>query len=394
MISFQPTVDEIAFRNLARNFAKEKLRPLARDFEETRQVSDEISREINELGFSALELPADWDGLELPLISQVQIVEALSAGDLGGVQGFRGPGEAASLFRLVPAHPLFNKIKKTTRDKTWPAVAFLNGNKPNHSSSLRLELQSSGGGYLLNGTSRPLRMAKYAGYLLVGLKDTTGEQLLIWLEDHGQWRLLEGDYRLGLLASGFSKIQFHDTVITDEQVLAKGHEAKVLLSQMLTRTRVLEAAKEVGAMEAALDHAAVYTAQRKAFGQEIAKFQGVSFTLADMSIKTQAARHLVWQSALKVDDRDPEGEAASQSALQFAHQSLRFVTDCAVQLLGGHGYVQDFPVEKWMRDAQAQIIFTEGESELLLDHGEWLIVGEERGGLHDFIQNVAASNPG
>src|SRR5699024_10724781 len=131
--------------------------------------------------------------------------------------------------------------------------------------------------------------------------------------------------------------------------------------------------KEVGLMEAALDYATEYTATRKAFGKEIAKFQGVSFRIATMAMETRLTNHLVWQAALSADEEDKAAEGNSLRALYRAHRSLRYVTDSAVQMLGGHGFVRDFPVEKWMRDAQAQVSLYGREREFLIKRGKQLI---------------------
>src|SRR5699024_11816227 len=110
---------------------------------------------------------------------------------------------------------------------------------------------------------------------------------------------------------------------------------------------------------------------------EVAKFQGVSFRVASMTMETRMANHLVLEAAVKTDEHDPAAERLSLRALHRAHRSLRYVTDSAVQLLGGHGFVQDFQAEKWMRDAQAQVALKEREHDLLVRYGELQITGEK-----------------
>jgi len=113
-----------------------------------------------------------------------------------------------------------------------------------------------------------------------------------------------------------------------------------------------------------------YTANRKAFGQEIAKFQGVSFTVADMEFEKQAAKNLVWLAATTVEESKKGATNNAIRAIYRAHRAARFVTDNAVQMLGGHGYVKEFPVEKWMRDAQAQAALYGRERDFLIRLGE------------------------
>lgn len=368
MISFKPTDDEIAFVELAKTFADEKLRPNARLVEKEKKVDDLIVKNINELGFTSLELPNLWEGMELPLTSQVQILEALAFGDLAIVQGLPGIGEASSFIRNQPQNPTFTTLKASQQNGHWPTVAFL------YDQEAKINIHFDGNRYVLNGCSNPVKMAQTAKFLLIAGNDSNGEPIILFLNENNLvGRKKEGEYRLGLLASGFARLNFENTVIEVDSIVAKGESAKSLLADSLTRIRVIEAAKEVGLMSAALAYVIDYTSSRKAFGQEIAKFQGVSFTAAQMAIHTQSARNLVLYAADRVDKQDEDASLHSLSALNFAHRALRFATDNAVQLLGGHGYVQDHPVEKWMRDAQAQVNMYESEQNLLNQSGEEIL---------------------
>jgi acyl-CoA dehydrogenase len=378
MISFQPSDDEIAFVQLAKDLAQEYIRPIARETEKNKKVPETITRKLHELGFTQLELPESFGGLELPLVTQVQILEALSWGDLSVIQGVTGINEASSFIRQYPDHPLFQSLKQQL--DSLPAVSLI----------LNLKLKSSTNGYVINGTTLPVKMGASATHLLIAGEDEKGETVLLWLDDSKKWEKQTGDYRLGLLASQCARLRFDQVELPRKQTLAAGDEARRMVNESLARIRVLEAAKEVGAMSAALQYVTEYTAQRKAFGSEIAKFQGVSFTVARIAIQTQAARHLVLQSAKKIDDQDSDAIPASLSALNFAHRAIRFVTDSAVQLLGGHGYVQDHPVEKWMRDAEAQVNLFETEEDLLAKSGEYLLLGEERRENDDILRTYAA----
>ncbi|WP_251554204.1 acyl-CoA dehydrogenase family protein [Neobacillus muris] len=371
MISFMPNEDEISFVDVAKSFAIEHLRPRSRLIEETGEVPDDMAGKLQELGFTTLELLESFDGLELPLVSQVQVLEALSFGDLAAVQGLPGFNETASFIRANPENPLFVSLK----DKRPTGSLLVN---PFHHS---LTIQTNRNGYRLNGVSIPVKMGEVSTLLIIAGVDENREDVLLLLEkETHQWKSVIGDRRLGLLASKCARLQFDQLEVPEDCVLARGEAARQVTRDALARIRILEAAKEVGTMAAALAYATEYTAGRKAFGQEIAKFQGVSFTAAQMAIQTQGARNLVWHAAKKLDDQEPDAIQASLSALHFAHRAVRFVTDSAVQLLGGHGYVQDHPVEKWMRDAQAQVNLWESETELLVKSGEYLLLGKEGNG--------------
>lgn len=378
MISFGPTAEEQAFVETAKSFAVDNIRPEARESEGNYAISESLMNQVTELGFSALELPEEWGGLELPLISQVQILQALSYGDLGIVQGLLGAGDAASLIRLASNHSALQMYKEACQNGQAPSVAFIDAADSEAPWASELTITTNGSGFALEGLSEPVRLAQSAQYVCVMGVDSEGESVILWLREQG-WKVEEGDYRLGLLAAGLGRVRFADVHVGAEQVVARGQEASDLISKVQERIRVLQAAKEVGLMEAALDYTVEYTAGRKAFGQEIAKFQGVSFRVAKMAFELQAAHHLVLYAAVQVDEQTEEASGSSLQAIHRAHQSVRFVTDSAVQMLGGHGYIQEFPVEKWMRDAEAQVMLYGREKNYLVRRGEQILNGENEG---------------
>ena len=389
MVSFKPSEEEAAFIQVARDFALKMIRPAARETEKNRKVSEEIIKKLQEIGLDTLELPESFGGLELPVLSQVQILEALAYGDLDIVQGLPGAGESGAFIREAEKHLAFAAYKKACQAGNVPTIAFCHPNQPKLSISRHEE------GYLIDGETVPLRNGKYADYVLIHGKAQDGEEVILLLEnslDHS-FKTLEGDYRLGLLSAGFASLSFKKVTVSKESVIARGVEARKLAQSAMRRIRVMEAAKEVGVISAALDYTVEYTASRKAFGSEIAKFQGVSFNVAQMAIHVKAARHLVLYAAKQIDIGANDAGFHSIQALQNAHRAVRFVTDSAVQLLGGHGYVQDHPVEKWMRDGQAQVVWLAQEHDLNAYAGDWLLNEDERSEAVDFIRTVSTSSP-
>lgn len=375
MISFQPTNDETAFVEVARDFAKERIRKLARQSEIERKVHDDLVEEAKELGFLSLELPEEWGGLELPLLTQVQLMKALSKGDLGIVQGLTSPGDAAIVFRILPNHSGLQATKERVVSEANYPVALVDLTDSREPFRKSISVRKDGKYYVINGETEPVRFAQFAETVVVFARVEEGEPIVLLLHDQ-EWEVAEGDYRLGLLASGLGKLKFENIVAG--KVLAIGEEAASLIEKVQTRNYILQAAKQNGLMEAALDYATQYTAERKAFGQEIAKFQGVSFKIAKMVMETRIVNHLTWDAAIKADENSKAAFGLALSALHRAHKGVRFVTDAAVQLLGGHGFVQEFPVEKWMRDAQAQVSLYGRERDLLIKRGEELWKDEGR----------------
>ena len=373
MISFQPTDEETEFVNVATKVAKDKIRPIAHECEDKKQVPSSLSNEIAELGFLSLEAPESGGGLEFPLITQVQIMTALSYGDLGIIQGLPGVNDAASFLR-TKSHPFLENM--LNNEKT---VAFLDLTADDQPWGNQLQLNTQRDGYVVNGVSQPVRLARFADSILVAGVDAEGTSVVFYLDEQDIWQFEAGDIRLGLLASGIGCFSFNQTEVTVDKILAKGEEAEEWIQAARTRIYILQAAKQVGSMQAALDYATEYTAERVAFGQRIATFQGVSFRIANMAIETRIANHLVWEAAVKADEEEKDASGLALSALHRAHQSARYVTDSAVQLLGGHGYIQEYPAEKWARDALAQVTLYGREKDLLLQRGEQILAGDKVG---------------
>jgi len=373
VISFQPTDEEKEFSNVAAKVASDKIRPAAHDCEQNREVATDIKDELANLGFLSLELPESNGGLELPLITQAQIMTSLSYGDLGTVQGLPGANDAASFARSKENAQLQAKLdgEQTT--------AFIDVTDADLSLGEALQINKQSSGYSINGLSQPVRHATSAASIIIAGKDADGEAVVLLLDNQNNWDVTDADIRLGLLAAGIGRFSFGQTEVEGDNILASGEEAENWIRAARSRIYILQAAKEVGLMHAALDYATGYTAERRAFGQSIAGFQGVSFRIAQMAIETRIANHLVWEAAVKADAEETDAWQYALQAINRAHQAVRYVTDSAVQLLGGHGFVQEYPAEKWARDALAQVTLYGRETDFLSQRGEEILQSEKKG---------------
>jgi alkylation response protein AidB-like acyl-CoA dehydrogenase len=163
---------------------------------------------------------------------------------------------------------------------------------------------------------------------------------------------LPDSLQLGLRAAPLSIVSFEETNVSHDDVLAKGESARVALTHGLERELLLLTARSVGTARAAFDYAAQYATERNTFGRAIADHQAIAFMVADMGIRVDAASALLWNAAWAVGADHASRPSAVISAGRFAADHVGSLTSDAVQILGGHGYIQDHPVEKWMRDAR------------------------------------------
>ena len=370
VISFQPTADERAFVEVARQFAKNHLRPAAKSYEEIGKVDDRTIQNLHDLGLLTTEQPEYVDGLELPLVTQVQIQRGLSYGDLAAVQGMPGLDDGASLLRVLADQQHMYQIDDIVNKQS--TIAYIHAMDEEAFSSLQF---TQG---ILSGTSVPIRSSKIATHFLIATVNEQQEAVLILVENDQTKIEVTGTSYLGLIAANIGKVTFHSIELNNEHIVATGEEAETLIEAIYARILTLQAAKQVGLMEAACDYVTEYSATRKAFGQEIAKFQAVSFRIAKMLTQLQISNHFVLEAAEAIDHHRRNANRLALKTSYQAHQAIRYITDAAVQLLGGHGFVQDYPVEKWMRDAQAQVMLYGSERRLKYHYGMNLTFANEK----------------
>jgi len=322
-----------------RAFARERLRPRERAHESARAVAPEIAALHRELGLGALELPEPLGGAGLGALARAVVGEELAAADAGAA------------FALDPLGPALY------------ALAELGGEDALRRHALPL-LVRPGARAVLAVDSAPRLRAEH-GLVSGTLPYVPADRvdLLLVLERERAY-VTAGPFALtplrgaGLRAAGASELTLAgDARVIDEWVSTPG------ASRVLARTRLHHAATLVGVARAASEYARAYALERVAFGRPIAHHQALAFLLVDMAMAVDAARLLLWHAAAALDAGDAPADAADAlcaGAFVEAAEAALFVTPNGVQVLGGHGFVQDHPVEKWMREARALSLLAGG----------------------------------
>ncbi len=173
---------------------------------------------------------------------------------------------------------------------------------------------------------------------------------------------------MGLNAAKVSDVAF-DKCAVDEACLLNGQpDTSAGLMTLVDRIRPVHAARIVGTTRAAYEYAVNYAQERIAFGKPIAHFQSIAFLLSDMATQVNAARWMAWRAGWAVDQGHPQAHSMAAKAVSQANEACLFVTNNAVQILGGHGFIQDHPVEKWMRDGRAQSILFGLQNMVIAEH--------------------------
>jgi alkylation response protein AidB-like acyl-CoA dehydrogenase len=308
MIAFAPEDDERLLVDSARAFARDALRPRLRAFEEAREVSPEVRRQFHELGLSGMDLPSGLGFGGLSLTARALVEEELAAGDLGAAVALDALGPAGEVLRRLPSAKqwlepfLDDPLRRAAL--AWPGLRFVAGG---------------------------------ARAQVVVTSDAVHTEVAA-VEDRDVVGLAELPPAAVTLRSAGEPL---------------GPDAAAWLRAALLRYAGVNAARAVGCARAAFEHARTYAEERTAFGKPIGHFQAIAFLLADMATEIDGARALTWRACRALDTGAPDAELRLAQARAQSQQMLEFVASSAVQILGGAGYVQDHPVEKWMRDARA-----------------------------------------
>ncbi len=386
MISFAPTDDQKLMVESVAQFARTTLRPKIRQFESDRGLPEAVRRTAHELGLGLVALPEAVGGAGLGFTTAVLLEEEVAWGEPAAGFAFGGPGAfGLAVLELGTAAQARAALEPFTAEgghARYGAVAWgerkAHPDRPGFSTTATKE----GAGWRLDGTKAYVVNADRADQFVVfaQVDEAAGWRGLgAFLVDKGAkgLEILDREITLGLDAASFGGIALQGVVVPDAARLL-GTESPgdftAALVRFFARQAVVVAARGVGLSRAAFDVTREYVDGRKAFGKPIGHFQAVAFTIADRAMDVDASRALVWRAAAAWDafDKAGEGEGGvpaeksdkqrareekealllSGQAVAFTHEAAMRCGDDGVQLHGGAGFMRDYPVEKFMRDAK------------------------------------------
>ena len=357
MVIFELTEELNQLQSMVRAFAKTELRPQLRKLEKA-GLSAELKGKFAELGLTGVEWPEAAGGANMGTLAKVVVEEELAIGDLGAAFALDDKGAAAAFLLAVgtPAAQAF--LKDALGNGT--TLAFAAAEEGKAQDEFRTTATRPVGpvtdGWVLTGKKAFALRGGDAGAHVVLAQVEAGKGLA------GAGAFLVRGNNPGLRAGkvqstlGLNAVPMREVVVEGCKVPAGDRlDAPGTLPQVLRkfydRFSLTTAARAVGVAAGAFEYARAYAEERTAFGKPIGHFQAIAFLLADMATAVDAARWMVWKAAWSFD----RGDAATvdcAAAQAQAQEASWFVTNSAVQVLGGAGYVQDHPVEKWSRDAR------------------------------------------
>jgi len=370
LIDYNLTEDQKMLRELCRQIAEEKIRPQSRELDEKEEFPKEIMQTLGQSDLFSLCIPEAYGGMGSGLAELCIATEEISRVD-GGV----ATAYAASFLGMFPIllHGTEEQKKKYLPDiasgKHLTAFGLTEPEAGSDAAAVKTTAKKDGDHYILNGTKHFITNAGDAQiYTVVAVtnkaKGPRGVSAFIVEKGTDGFSFGKKEEKLGIRASSTGELVFNDARVPKENLLG-GREGLGFIATMKTfdQSRPGVAAQAVGIAQGALELATKYAHERVQFGKTISSFQGIQWMLADMATKIEAARSLVYACASMVDRGLKDVGVASAAAKMFASDVAMEVTTNAVQIYGGYGYMRDYPIEKFMRDAKITQIY-EGTNQI------------------------------
>ena len=360
MISFALEEEQELLRETCRDFAREQLRPLHRSAEESGEVPEGLKRAAHELGLTTMTLPEGVGGGGLDLVSRCIAEEELAHGDPGLVIGLPGPGAAGDAVLELGTDEQKQRYLAKFCDPEAGATAhgaLCWSERDAVEAGFATTATRDADGWVLNGTKAFVIHGGVAQLHVVAAQIDAGEGwdgIGLFAVD-GENPGLTASARsetVGLLAVPISDVTLDGCKVGEQDLLARGgaEGTREGLLRLFARIGIVNVARTLGCSRAAFEHALRYSEERKAFGKPIGHFQALAFRLADMATDIDAGRWLLWRAAVALEGGSKRWLRDTATAVVHIHELAYHTTNHAVQFLGGHGYIQDHPPEKWMRD--------------------------------------------
>ncbi|HTI13992.1 MAG TPA: acyl-CoA dehydrogenase family protein [Dictyobacter sp.] len=367
-MKFDLNEEQSDVRAIVRRFTEQEITPYASQWDEQQYFPRPLYQKMAELGLLGITTPASYGGLELDRLSCALIYEELARGDMGTVVGLGVHNMVAgSLARFGTEEQKQQWLAQLAAGELFGAFSLSEAHAGSDAASLQCRVVRQGDEYHITGTKMWVTSGGEADlYLLMARsgEDTGAHGISCFIVEKGRPGFSFGkiERKMGLHSSTTRELIFTDCVLpVTNRIGEEGRGFKIALAA-LDGGRVNVGAIAVGVAQAAFDTACTYMQERMQFGKAIGTFQGLQFMLADMAMKIEAARLLVYEAAYKMD-MDQQATMYAAMAKCFATDMAMEVTTNAVQILGGAGYVQDYPVERYMRDIKVAQIF-EGTNQI------------------------------
>jgi acyl-CoA dehydrogenase len=366
-MDFTLTDEQRMLRDLARDFARREIAPVAAEHDQSGEFPHAVVRKAREIDLMNLSIPAAYGGPGLSVLDICVVVEELSWGCAGIASALGLNGLAADPIRVAGSEEQKRRYLGLLVDGGFGSYCVTEPNAGSDVAGMETTARLHGDTYVLNGTKIWISNAWEANFFVVFARTDpaaghNGISAFIVDRDLPGVSVSKKLRKMGQRASDACEVVFQGVELGRERLLGREGDGFRIAMKVFDGSRPMVASTAVGLAQRALDESRTYARSRRAFGRPIVEFQGVGFKIAEMGMCTQAARLLTYQAAWKADHGERNTlEAAYAKA--FAADTAMWAATEAVQIHGGYGYSEEFPVEKLMRDAKVLQIY-EGTSEI------------------------------
>ncbi len=363
------TEEQLMIRDMARQFARDELQPLAQERSKKAEFPFDAVAQMGALGFMGMLVPPEWDGTGADYVAYALAVEEIAAGD-GSCSTIMTVHNSVGCMPILKYGTQIQKetfLKPLARGEAIAAFCLTEPQAGSDASNLQTRAVKDGNDYIINGNKQFITSGKHAQTAIVfAMTDPSagkkGVSAFIVPTNTPGYQVLREEEKMGLHASITAAIGFENMRLSKDLLLGKeGEGYKVALSH-LEGGRIGIAAQAVGMARSAFEAARQYAKERHSFGKVLFKHQAIAFRLADMATQIEAARQLTLHAASLKDQQQPCLKEAAMAKL-FASEMAERVCHDAIQIHGGYGYLRDFPVERIYCDARVTEIY-EGTSDI------------------------------
>ena len=363
------TEEHELLRQAVRALAEDKIAPRAAEIDETGEYPWDVHEAIKKNDLLAIHVPVEYGGAGADRISHSIVVEEIArvcassslivAGNKLGTMGIILSGSEELKKQFLPS---------VAAGETTFSYALSEREAGSDAAAMKTRAVRDGDSWVLNGTKCWITGAQVNTHFTVMAstdpsRGAKGISAFVVHKDDPGFSVGTKEKKLGIKGSPTSEIYFENCTIPADRIIGEEGQGFITALKTLDHTRSMIGAQAVGIAQGALDASIAYVKERQQFGKAVAEFQGVQFMLADMAMKVEAARHLVYVANASAERGDKDLTFLSSASKCFASDTAMSVTTDAVQLFGGYGYTRDFPVERMMRDAKITQIY-EGTNQI------------------------------
>ena len=370
-MDFTLSDEQKALKEEVRRFAENEIEPVATEYDEEEAYPHDVMDKAAEMGLTGAHIPIEYGGAGYSVLDVALIIEELFSVDPGialSVTSAAFGADAIMAFGTEEQKEEF--LEPVATGEAVMGTAISEPDVGSDVSAVSTSAEKDGDEYVINGNKMWITNGSVGDFFVVMCQTDpdaadrySGFSQIIVESDRDGFTADKITGKLGIRASDTAELIFDDVRVPEENLVGTEGAGFLQLMQFFDDTRTMVAAQAVGIAKGATERAVEYTKEREQFGRPISEFQAVQHTLAEMQMKTEAARQLTYKSAWAVEERDDQLTALASMAKAFASRVAVEVADDAVQLHGGSGYVNDFDVERFYRDAKITEIY-EGTTQI------------------------------